>query len=199
MSSYTLTSILVKKKVNIERRDHEIYPTKEEFYPTLHRLLTGRRNWGSTFQFRGRAIFMIGVMEWTKRFSYHFDLNVWWAFCELWGPLTNTVHHGAGEVNISPYDLERIGGLPILGAIYAEFLPLNENLTGHNKYPATVAELLHIHAELCREQINSEQEIFETKEKSPLRISRKKRMADLNVTTEGELAAFLAFWLSRFV
>jgi len=113
---------------------------------------------------------MTGVMEWTKRvlvrfeeplkqasifgavgvsqFSYHFDAHVWRAFCELWGPLTNTLQHGAGEVRISIYDLERIGGLPILRAIYEEFLPSNKDLTEHNKYPATVIELLHIHAEL---------------------------------------------------
>jgi len=28
-------------------------------------------------------------------------------------------------------------------------LPQNKDLMGHNKYPTTVAELLHIHTELC--------------------------------------------------
>jgi len=106
-------------------------------------------------------------MEWTKRmlirfeeplkqagifgavgvsqFSYHFDANIWRPLCELRSPLTNTLHHGAGEVSISLYDLERIGGLPILGAIYKELLPSNKDLTGHNKYPAIVVELLCIH------------------------------------------------------
>ena len=114
---------------------------------------------------------MTGVMEWTKRvlvrfeeplkqagifgavgvsqFSYHFDANVWRAFCELWEPLTNTLHHGAGEVGISLYDLGWIGGLPILGAMYEEFLPPNKDSIGHDKYPVTVIELLRIHAELC--------------------------------------------------
>ena len=191
---------------------------------------------------------MLGVMEWTKRvltrfeeplkqagifgavgvsqFPYHFDANVWRAFCELWGPLTNTLHHGAGEVGISLYDLERVGGLPILGDIYEEFLPPNKDLANHDEYPATVIKLLRIHAELCKfhkvnhiyydlwldhfyreylvyfaygEQTNSEKEKFETKKNSPLRISRQERMPDLNVTAEGELAAFLVFWLSCFV
>jgi len=128
----------VLEKVNTKRRGPEIYPTKGEFYPTLHRLLTARRNWGPTFQFRGRSTFMLGVMEWTKRvlthfeeplkqagifdaigvsqFLYHFNANVWRPFCELWGPLTNTLHHGAGKVGISLYDLERVGGLPILAS-----------------------------------------------------------------------------------
>ena len=45
------------------------------------------------------------------------------AFCELWGSLTNTLHHDTGEIGISLYDLERVEGLPILGDIYEEFLP----------------------------------------------------------------------------
>jgi len=104
-------------------------------------------------------------------------------------------------------------------------LPLNKDLAGHNKYPATVAELQRIHAELCQfhkvkhiyydlfldhfyreylvyfaygEQTNSEKEKVETKKRSPLRISCQERMANLNVIAEGELAAFLAFWLSCF-
>ncbi|KAJ8437261.1 hypothetical protein Cgig2_010086 [Carnegiea gigantea] len=171
-------------------------------------LLIERRHWGSTFQFRGRSTFMIGVMEWTKRVLSHFkeplkQAGIFGAvaFCELWGLLTNTLHHSAGKVSISLYDLERIEGLPILGAIYEEFLLLNKDLTGHNKYHATVAELLCIHAELCRfhkvnhiyydlwldhfyreylvcfaygEQTNSEQEKFKTKKKAPFtsRLSR---------------------------
>ena len=49
------------------------------------------------------------------------------------------------------------------------------------------------------EQANSEKEKSEMKKKSPIRISRQELIAQLNVTTEGELAAFLAFWLSLFV
>ena len=47
------------------------------------------------------------------------------------------------------HDLERIGGLSTLGATYEEFLPLNKDWADHNKYPTTIVELLHIHAELC--------------------------------------------------
>ncbi|KAJ8426820.1 hypothetical protein Cgig2_022601 [Carnegiea gigantea] len=171
-------------------------------------------------------------MEWTKRvltrfeeplkqasifgvFPYHFDANVWRAFYELWG-----LYHGAGKVAISLYDLEQVGGLPILGDIYEEFLPQNKDLVGHNKYPTAVAELLRIHAELCEfhkakhiyydlwldhfyqeylmyfaygEQTDSEKEKVETKKRSPLRISRQKQMENLKITAEGKLAAFLAF------
>ena len=39
----------VLEKVNIKHRGPEIYTVEEEFYPALHKLLTRRRNWGSTF------------------------------------------------------------------------------------------------------------------------------------------------------
>ncbi|KAJ8420100.1 hypothetical protein Cgig2_000150 [Carnegiea gigantea] len=48
----------VLEKVNTERRSPEVYSVEEEFYPVLYRLLTARRNWGSTFQFRCRSTFM---------------------------------------------------------------------------------------------------------------------------------------------
>ncbi|KAJ8423940.1 hypothetical protein Cgig2_008567 [Carnegiea gigantea] len=96
-----------------------------------------------------------------------------------------------------------IGDLHILRAIYEELLPSNEDLVGHNKYPATVAELMRIHAELCEfhkldhfyreylvyfaygEQTNSDKEKVKTKKRSTLHISYQKQMADLNVTAEG--------------
>jgi len=103
---------------------------------------------------------MVGAIEWTeyilKHFEhtlssadiygvvgischpYHFDRDIWRAFCELWGPLTNTLHHGAAEVGIFLYDLEKIGGLPILGDIYDEFLPCNEDLMDAEKFSPVV-------------------------------------------------------------
>lgn len=73
--------------------------------------------------------------------------DVWRAFCELWGPLTNTLHHGGGEMGISLNDLKQIGGLPILGEAYEEFLPPNEQMS---KFPDTVSELLRLLADLCK-------------------------------------------------
>ena len=66
-------------------------------------------------------------------YRYHVDRDLWRDFCKLWGPLTNTLHHGAGEVGISLYDLEKIDGLPILGDIYEQFLPRNEDLLDTEK------------------------------------------------------------------
>ncbi|KAJ8430068.1 hypothetical protein Cgig2_028780 [Carnegiea gigantea] len=143
----------VLEKVNTERHDPEIYPTEGELSPALHRLLTARRNWRPTFQFQGRSTFMMGN---PNKLAYLVP-SVFPNFCtiltQMYGgfsdPLTNTLPHGAGEVGISLYDLEWIGGLPILGDIYEEFLPQNEDLAGYCKYFGSVAELLRIHAALC--------------------------------------------------
>ncbi|KAJ8437673.1 hypothetical protein Cgig2_028611 [Carnegiea gigantea] len=181
-----------------------------------NKFLTGGRDWGLTFQFGGCLTFVMGVMKWIKQagifcaigvsqFLYHFDANVWRTFCELWGPLTNTFHHGIGEVDISLHDLEWIRGLPTLTATYEESLPLNKDLTDHSKYPAAVVELLRIHAELCEfhkrirglftygEQTDSEKEKFVAKKRNPICISYQERIANKSVITEGELAPFLAF------
>ncbi|KAJ8424394.1 hypothetical protein Cgig2_006316 [Carnegiea gigantea] len=66
------------------------------------------------FEHTLRSAGIYGVVG-VSNYPYHFDRDVWRAFCEFWGPLTNTLHHGAGEVGISLYNLERIDGLPILG------------------------------------------------------------------------------------
>jgi len=103
------------------------------FYPSLPKLLTLRRNWGVGFKFRGLSNFMVGAIEWTEYilkyfghslrsaniyggvgvscYPHHFEGDVWRVFCELWGPLANTLHHNAGEVGIFLYNMEKIGGL----------------------------------------------------------------------------------------
>ncbi|KAJ8422972.1 hypothetical protein Cgig2_025564 [Carnegiea gigantea] len=47
------------------------------------------------------------------QFSYQGDTNVWMAFCELWGPLTNTLYHGADSDCSDDFStLVRYAGLP---------------------------------------------------------------------------------------
>ncbi|KAJ8423360.1 LOW QUALITY PROTEIN: hypothetical protein Cgig2_011621 [Carnegiea gigantea] len=58
------------------------------------------------------------------------------------------LHHGAGEIRISLYNIERIASLPILGDVYEEFLPRNEDLMDDDIFSPTVLELHCIHAEL---------------------------------------------------
>ncbi|KAJ8439281.1 hypothetical protein Cgig2_016829 [Carnegiea gigantea] len=212
------------------------------FYPPFAKLFKNKRNWGLDFQFHGCATYKPGIMEWTayilaefegtlqagvfgavgvSQFPYHFNCDVWRAFCELLGPLMNTLHHGAGEIGISLYDLERISGLPVIGDVYKEFLPRNDILCDPTKYPSTVAELLCIHAELCR--FHKRDYIFcnwwldhfyrgeltlaareyeggqpKSKKNSPPQVSSRPRMTISNVTREGELIAFITFWLSHF-
>ncbi|CAB4273267.1 unnamed protein product [Prunus armeniaca] len=112
-------------------------PTRDDFYPALHRMIKHKLKWGPHYQFYGRATFETGVAEWTKRvmsdfgdilhkakiyvavaisqYPYECCPNIWRAFCELWGPLCNTFHHGNGEMGISLYDMKVICELPILG------------------------------------------------------------------------------------
>ncbi|KAJ8425617.1 hypothetical protein Cgig2_005296 [Carnegiea gigantea] len=115
-------------------------------------------------------------MEWTKRVLTHFE-----------EPLKQAGIFGAVGVSQFSYhfDANRVGGLPILGDIYEEFLPQNKDFIGHNKYPAAVAELLQYLVYFAYgEQTDSEKEKVETKKRSPLRISRQKRMEDLNITAK---------------
>lgn len=151
-------------------------------------------------------------------YPYHYCVNTWRAFLELWGPLTNTLHHGNGEMSVSLQDLKLIGGLPIVGIPYEEFIPENKEMHLVGPYPSTSTELLCIHSQLCEsykqtfirweewithfyrgkllyvaygenaQQVSHVQRDKFTRSRSILKISK-----------EGELAAFLAFWLSRFV
>ena len=43
-----------------------------------------------------------------------------------------------------------IGGLPILGDVYEEFLPPNEDLMDAERFSPIVLELIRTRAELCR-------------------------------------------------
>ena len=151
-------------------------------------------------------------------YPYGYSSNVWKAFCELWGPLTNTFHQGSGEMSISLYDLKVIGGLPILGTPYEEFLPSNYDLCKKEAYSSILSELLRIHSQLCvfygQKQIFLNQwldhfyrgkVIFAGYGEKNQRMSPneqkilKAQKILLEVTKEGALAAFLVFWLCRFV
>ncbi|KAJ8443572.1 hypothetical protein Cgig2_020659 [Carnegiea gigantea] len=128
-------------------------------------------------------------------YPYHFDRDICRAFCELWDPLTNTLHHSAGEVGISLYDLERIGGLPIRGDVYKEFLPRNEDLMDNEKFSPMVLELLRTHAELCCCHKSSHRGInmgcywerVKKKDTSPPRVLQRGHPSTLNVINIGEL------------
>ncbi|KAJ8424636.1 hypothetical protein Cgig2_000323 [Carnegiea gigantea] len=159
---------------------------------------------GVNFMFSGLSNFMTGVIEWTKYVLKHFEHTLRSAnIYGIVGPLTNTLYQGVREVGISLYDLERIGGLPILGDVYNEFSPHNEDLMDDEKFSPMVLELLLIHAELYRFHYSSHSAFHKELEKrtsfSPLQISQTDYPSTLNVMKIFELVAFLPSWLSRFV
>ncbi|XP_060974547.1 uncharacterized protein LOC133039658 [Cannabis sativa] len=140
-----------------------------DFYPSLHRVLAEEKA-NNNFFFHGHAVFATYLIEWTdlilrtsrdtlnqagiygavyiSRYPFNYERSVWRAFSELWGPLSNTFHHSSGEMGISLYDLKVIGGLPILGIPYEEFIPLNKKLVGGTPYHSTTAELLRFHTQI---------------------------------------------------
>ena len=146
------------------------YQVNEDFFPALYQFLKDRKA-NNNFVFRGRAEFLRCLMEWTEqvllqhqsvlnksgiygvvsvsRYPFLWVFHVWRAFSELWGPLSNTFHHSSGDMGISLYDLKVIGGLPILGVPYEEFIPPNEKLMNGDPCCSTTAELLRIHAQIC--------------------------------------------------
>ncbi|XP_062118261.1 uncharacterized protein LOC133831870 [Humulus lupulus] len=159
-----------------------------------------------------------------SRFPFLIENNIWRAFTELWGPLANTFHHSSGEMGISLYDLKVIGGLPILGIPYEGFIPLNAKLMQGPMRIPIVVELLRTHAQIC-DHLNSTkvtwkqwveyfyrgQKVFEgikgasTSKPSKKTLKRKDakqidvRSLPLSASKECILAAFISFWLSRFV
>ncbi|XP_062019571.1 uncharacterized protein LOC133736151 [Rosa rugosa] len=223
-------------KANNEEDGDDKFPVGEDFYLALHRMLKCKKDWGEDFCFRGRAVFAHGILEWTEttltdfeetldkagifgavavsRYPYEYCSNVWRAFCELWGALTNTFHHADGEMSISLHDLNVIGGLPVSGESYEEFVPPNKDLVKVELYPPTVAELLRIYTYLCAayksryvywpwwiEHFYRGEIIYgaygECKNSGVPKLREPK--LELKISKQGRLAAFLAFWLSRFV
>ncbi|KAH0776103.1 hypothetical protein KY290_007514 [Solanum tuberosum] len=65
----------------------------------------------------------------TSLFTYDYDDNALHAFCELWRPSTNTLSTFIGEMSISLWDLQSIGGLPVQGHFYDEVVPSAKELT----------------------------------------------------------------------
>ncbi|XP_040374618.1 uncharacterized protein LOC112198982 [Rosa chinensis] len=116
-------------------------------------------------------------------------------------------------MSISLSDLQAIGGLPISGVPYEEFLPTNKDLRNKDLYPPTVLELLQIHSALCIEygydaiywdqwltHFFRGELIYASpgEGKAVLPKPRTPRLP-LRISEEGKLAAFLVFWLCRFV
>ncbi|XP_024177801.1 uncharacterized protein LOC112183675 [Rosa chinensis] len=117
-------------------------------------------------------------------------------------------------MSISLHDLNVIGGLPVSGEPYEEFIPPNKDLVKVELYHSTVAELLRIYTYLCAayksryvywpwwiEHFYRGEIIYgaygECKNSGVPKLREPK--LELKISKQGRLAAFLAFWLSRFV
>ncbi|ONK70026.1 uncharacterized protein A4U43_C05F29470 [Asparagus officinalis] len=59
---------------------------------------------------------------------YHIDFQLLQSFLECWDKDRNVFATKWGDLSISLLDIERIGGLPIQGQVYDEYVPTNEEL-----------------------------------------------------------------------
>ncbi|KAL3520011.1 hypothetical protein ACH5RR_018160 [Cinchona calisaya] len=139
-------------------------------------------------------------------FSYSQDPNVFKALLEKWSPSTNTFHTFYGEFGISLVDLQKIGGLPLSGEFYDECNPSNEIL-GSNLIPQATLDLYSLLRALSAKptfqawinnfiiriphHLNSNTVDLEEIEDFPFEYRR-------DYSRNTILAAFLAYWLSRF-
>lgn len=157
--------------VNHDKKGDTEERCKNTCPPFLHKVLKGKNEWNCDLKHRGLANFCHGVLEWTEvilhdfkdvllkvdmfgavvvsRYAYDYSLEIWKVFLELWSPLSNMLHDGNGEMGISLYDMKTVGGLPILGVPYEEFIPPNKDTGPCGKYSATIQELLNIYSQLC--------------------------------------------------
>ncbi|KAG5576798.1 hypothetical protein H5410_056932 [Solanum commersonii] len=62
-------------------------------------------------------------------FTYDHNKKFLQDFYENWRPSTNTISTFVGELSISLWDLRTIGGHPVHGFFYDEFIPLAKELT----------------------------------------------------------------------
>jgi len=63
-------------------------------------------------------------------YSYSHDAYVLCAFCKSWCPTTNTFPTLSGDLSISLWDLDQLGGLSLYYQIYDETIP-NSHIFSH--------------------------------------------------------------------
>ena len=64
---------MVLEKVNTESNRDEKFLATPSFYPSFHKLLSLKRNWGVDFRFRGLSSFMVGAIEWAEYILKSFE------------------------------------------------------------------------------------------------------------------------------
>ena len=125
----------------------------------------------------------------------------------MWCPKTNTFITSFGEVGISLWDLRCIGGLPITGELYEEYVPPNSELYSTDAYPATLKDLLNIYQWIYYYASGKTNKVnyFQWTDFFFKDSHGKKKFVDNDahpipqVSEECKLAAFLSLWLCRFI
>ncbi|KAI5317115.1 hypothetical protein L3X38_036822 [Prunus dulcis] len=149
-------------------------------------------------------------------FSYDRHAPVIRAFREYWCHETNTLHTSQGEMSIFLWDLHEIGGLSITGRFYDEVIPTTESLNrkdhkGVSYIPHICRYLFLAYKKSSRKTVrNKSQKPKEDSDPSGIIAATLKRteeeegfFEDLGIADEDMdrfyLAAFLAYWLCKFV
>ncbi|KAH0636783.1 hypothetical protein KY289_036698 [Solanum tuberosum] len=131
----------------------------------------------------------------TSLFTYDYDDNVLHAFCELWHPSTNTLSTFIGEMSISLWDLQAIGGLPVQGHFYDEVVPSAKELTQMDAQkelllPQSCRYLFSAFYRLAKDDLQETDE-----ENAPfVELDVEESLRD-----ETNLTTFFACWLCKFV
>lgn len=128
----------------------------DDTFPLLGRsIISNSVRWGAKLKISGEFRFIPGYWDQTQDvlsrckvalglcsmygaiyaslYQYGRDQNIMRAFSESWCPSTNTLHTLEGELSVSLWDLYKLGGLPIYGAIYDETIPHHADLLARNK------------------------------------------------------------------
>ncbi|CAH9063905.1 unnamed protein product [Cuscuta epithymum] len=95
------------------------------------RFITGYWEWAEDILSLSKSILEKGLIYdavYASLFTYDRCTNAMQAFCEAWCPMVNTLLTSIGELTITLWDLNVIGGLPIIGDAYDESIPSSFDL-----------------------------------------------------------------------
>ncbi|ONK63653.1 uncharacterized protein A4U43_C07F17490 [Asparagus officinalis] len=141
---------------------------------------------------------------------YHIDFQLLQSFLECWDKDRNVFATKWGDLSISLLDIERIGGLPIQGQVYDEYVPTNEELEDPEvKHGQPLKSLLNCYQYLRSISLvdNVSFEMWMNfffhgqhhKLKSKGKHKSKSFDSIQNFGKNTPLAAFLTLWLCKFV
>nr|CAD1821664.1 unnamed protein product [Ananas comosus var. bracteatus] len=140
------------------------------------------------------------------RGKYELDLRIFKGLVEAWCSESNTFHFPYGEIGISLWDIRVLGGIPILGEMYEEFIPRNCDL---DIYSASLTSLLTVYEWLTIR--NQRGPVYYNhwidywyrgdiaSSSRPRLISNDEHCIGPPIRDNGYRAAFLSLWLCKFI